>query len=96
MAKIGKTGRHTQAKKAERQTIRRHESNHARLGVLKSAAHKVIQAVAKKDADAANKYLAAAFSAFDKAALKRIIHPNSAARHKARLAVKVRALSAKS
>jgi small subunit ribosomal protein S20 len=50
--------------------------------------------VEKKDAEASQKALVEAYRLLDRAAVKGVIHRNSAARHKSRLATRVSALQA--
>jgi ribosomal protein S20 len=85
MAKL-KTGRHTSALKAARQAERRAERNRAIESKIKNIAKKVREAVAKKDKKAAQELLVAAFSEWDKASRKKLIHTNTAANKKSRLA----------
>lgn len=59
----------------------------------KTAIKKVLAAVASADVDASVKALNDAQSALDKAVVKGVIHHNNAARKKAMLAAKVKALS---
>ena len=74
------------AKKAHRQGISHTERNRAQRSRLRSAVKNVRTATtpaAAKDA------YAAAVRLLDRAARKRLIHPNNAARHKSRLAAAV-------
>ena len=70
--------------------IRRNEKNRLRnksvKSGLRSQIRKVLEDVTKKDKGAAEKNLKLAYKLLDRAARKGIIHPNSAARHKSRLA----------
>lgn len=88
MAKL-KTGRHTSALKAFRQSERNAEHNRIVRSRIRTIARKVETAVAQKDAKTANSLLNEAFSAWDKAAKTGIVHHRAAARKKARLAQRV-------
>ncbi|MDR0734994.1 MAG: 30S ribosomal protein S20 [Elusimicrobiota bacterium] len=78
MAKL-KTGRHTSAIKAQRQSQRRKSRNTGLKKTIRAAAKKVIAGKAAQD-------LKKASSALDKAAKKGVIHKKAAARKKSRLA----------
>jgi len=71
-----------------RQAISRNARNRAQRSALRTAVKHVREATA---AGAAEAY-AAAVVLLDRAARKRLIHPNNAARHKSRLAAHVRKL----
>ncbi len=86
--------RHKSAMKRMRQDQRRHLRNTAVKSALKTYAKRVEMLTAQKDATGAEAMLRTAVSAFDKAAAKRVIHPNKAARKKATLSRKVRLLQA--
>jgi small subunit ribosomal protein S20 len=92
MAKL-KTGRHTSALKAHRQSVARAEANQQVRSKIRTLARQVEEAVAKKDAANAQKLLNEAFSVWDKAAKHGVVHDRAAARKKSRLAGKVAALS---
>jgi len=77
------------AKKAHRQAVHRTEHNRAQRTRLRSALKRV--RVATTAADAQSAYTAAV-RLLDRAARKRLIHPNNAARHKSRLAAAVKKL----
>jgi len=85
MAKL-KTGRHTGALKENRKSIKRSERNRSIQSKITNLIRKVEAAAASKDKAAAEKILRTAFSEWDKAAKKNIIHSNAAANQKARLA----------
>lgn len=76
--------------------IRRSEKRRIRNKAVKSALRtqikKVLGALAKKDKAAAETELRAACSLLDRAARRGVIHANSAARHKSRLASRIVAL----
>lgn len=84
MAKL-KTGRHTSALKETRKAAKRTLRNTAITSKIRTLAKKVEEAVKKKDADTAKSSLKLAFSAWDKASKRNIIHDNAAANQKARL-----------
>ena len=88
MAKL-KTGRHTSALKAHRQSERHAEHNLQIHSAIRTLARKVESAVAAKDAKAAKALLNEAFAAWDKAAKTGIVHWRSASRKKSRLATRV-------
>lgn len=77
-----------------RQSATRAERNKARKSVIKSRVRKVQDAVLHKDATAAGKALNEAVITLDRAAAKRTIHRNTAARRKSRLAKRVNSLKA--
>ncbi|WP_428066878.1 30S ribosomal protein S20 [Candidatus Proelusimicrobium volucris] len=81
MAKL-KTGRHTSALKAQRQSVKRNSANTGLKKVVRLAAKEVAKT---KTAES----VAKASSALDKAAKKGVIHWKSAARKKSRLAKSV-------
>lgn len=94
MAKL-KTGRHTSALKELRKSIRRQERNKSMSSKIKTLVKKVEDAVSKKDVTLAKSLLNSAFSEWDKAARKNVIHDNAAANQKARLSKMVGSLPAK-
>ena len=77
--------------------IRKNETrrlrNKAAKSALRTQIRKVLGAVEKKDKKLAETEFRAASGLLDKAARKGIIHSNSAARHKSRLAARVGALA---
>ena len=91
MAKL-KTGRHTSALKAHRQSDRHQQQNFEVRGRIRTIARNVEKAVAGKDAKAAQAALDEAFSAWDKAAKQGVVHWRAAARKKSRLAERVSGL----
>jgi small subunit ribosomal protein S20 len=93
MAKL-KTGRHTSALKANRQAEKHAEANVSVRSAIHTIARKVEQAVANKDAKAAQTALSEAFAAWDKAAKTGVVHWRAASRKKARLSSRVQGLSA--
>lgn len=73
------------AKKYMRVTKRKTEKNQKIRGAFRSAIKITREAVAKGDADKAQEYLKKSIVALDKAAQKKIIKKNNAARRKSRL-----------
>ncbi len=84
MAKL-KTGRHTSALKEARKTKKRTERNFAVKSKIRTMVKKVETAVKNKDVKSAQEQLSVAFSEWDKAAKRNVIHSKSAANQKARL-----------
>lgn len=78
------------AKKARRQARVHTERNRAQRSRLRGALKRVRAAAT---ADAASQAYAEAIRLLDRAAQKRLIHPNNAARHKSRLAAVVKRLA---
>ena len=93
MAKL-KTGRHTSALKAHRQSESHAEHNLQVRSKIRTIARKVEAAVASKDAKSAKSLLSEAFTAWDRAAKTGIIHWRAASRKKSRLAGRVDRLAA--
>jgi small subunit ribosomal protein S20 len=93
MAKL-KTGRHTSALKAHRQSVAHAEHNLEIRSKIRTLARRVEAAVAAKDAKSANTLLGEAFAAWDKAAKTGVVHWRAAARKKARLSGRVTKLAA--
>jgi small subunit ribosomal protein S20 len=91
MAKL-KTGRHTSALKAHRQSEKHAEQNVKIRSKIRTLSRKVEAAVTSKDAAGARQALSEVFSAWDKAAKNGVVHHRAASRTKARLAQKVSAL----
>jgi len=85
---------HASALKQMRQGLKRRARNRQNVSQVRTQIKKLREALAKGDADAANKLLAQTVGAIDKASKKGIIHDNAAARYKSRLSRKVAALSA--
>jgi len=71
-----------QAEKRNRQNIRAREANKATHSAMRSAMRKVLRA---QDAASAKKSLPDAMKQVDKAAKRRVIHRNAAARFKSQL-----------
>ena len=68
-----------------RKTKKRTSHNRAVKDGIRTALKKVAKALQSKDIEAARAAAVAAVKALDKAAAKRVIHPNKAARKKSRL-----------
>lgn len=83
-----------QAKKRARQAEGRRRHNGSLSSVVRTVIKKVIAAVEAGDAEKAQAAYAAAVPVIDKMADKGILHKNKAARHKSRLNIQVKALSA--
>lgn len=88
MAKL-KTGRHTSAIKAHRQSDRRARRNRALKSKAKDLS-KQLMSQASKDKEKAGSLLKETSSAWDKAAKKGAVHWKTAARRKSRLAAKLK------
>ena len=80
------------AKKRLRQTATRTARNKTLRTSMRTWEKKVLQAVEAGDKASAEASLPQAYKQIDKAARKRILHPNTAANHKSRLARKVGSL----
>lgn len=81
------------AKKAMRQSRRRQTINLRTKSKYKTAVKTTRKQVAGGDAAAANESLKKAMSAIDKAVKKNVLHKNTAARRKSRLAKAISKLS---
>jgi len=93
MAKL-KTGRHTSALKAHRQSETHAAHNLQIRSRIRTIARGIEQAVAAKDAKSATALLDEAFSAWDRAAKTGVVHWRAAARKKSRLSEHVSKLAA--
>ena len=82
------------AKKPAKQTVVRNERNVAQRSQLRTAVKKVIKALDANDATAAAEAFATAQPLLDRFAARGLIHKNKAARHKARLTARIKALKA--
>jgi small subunit ribosomal protein S20 len=91
MAKL-KTGRHTSALKANRQSEKHETANGVIRSKIQTLARKVEAAVVQKDAKSAKSLLNEAFAAWDKAAKTGVVHWRAASRKKARLSARVEGL----
>ena len=92
MAKL-KTGRHTGAIKAHRQSDRRGARNWAVQKRIRKAAKELLEAIEKKDGAQANKLYPKVASLWDRAAKNGIVHWKAVARRKSRMARKVQSLA---
>ena len=92
MAKL-KTGRHTSAIKAWRQSERRAARNRGVKSRIHDASREFNVITGKKDIEAARNLLPKVYSLLDKAAKKGTIHWESASRKKARFASRVRKIA---
>jgi small subunit ribosomal protein S20 len=81
------------ARKAARQSEKRRTHNASLSSKLNSAIKSVVKAIAAGDKAAAQKVFSEAAGVIDRIADKKIIHKNKAARHKSRLAARLRAMA---
>ncbi|WP_088332168.1 30S ribosomal protein S20 [Lacimicrobium sp. SS2-24] len=81
------------AKKRAIQAEKRRQHNASRRSMTRSSLKKVLAAIAAGDKTAAQSAYAAAVPLLDRMATKGLIHKNKAARHKSRLAAKIKALA---
>lgn len=79
------------AAKRLRQNIKRRLRNRSVKRAVKTQCHKVVAAIEQGDAERAWAEFRLAVKKLDQAAAKGVIHRNAAARHKARLASKMKA-----
>lgn len=86
---------HFSALKRARQTVKRTAVNRANTSRLRSCLRTLREAIAKGDKDGASKVYRETVSALDKAIHKGVIHKNTAARYKARLSARVKAIGGK-
>ena len=84
---------HKSALKRIKQTRQREELNRAHQTRLRHQIRKLREALASKDKAAAQALLKPTFSLIDHSIHKGILHPNTAARYKSRLSVRLNALS---
>ncbi|RLV61435.1 30S ribosomal protein S20 [Parashewanella curva] len=82
------------AKKRAIQSEKRRQHNASRRSMLRTYLKKVIAAIKAGDHAAATEAFNAAQPIVDRMATKGLIHKNKAARHKARLNAKIKALAA--
>ncbi len=80
------------AKKRAIQAEKRRQHNASRRSMMRTYTKKVIAAIATGDKEAATAAFVAAQPILDRMATKGLIHKNKAARHKSRLAAKIKAL----
>ena len=81
------------AERRMRSSARRQEVNQSVKSRLKTLHKKVVVSLEEKNEENAKSALRSATSALDKAVKRGVIHPNTAARKKSRLATKVNALA---
>ena len=84
-----------QAAKRAKQSLKHRGANVSLRTELRTAIKKVTKAIEAGDAKTADATLREQTSTLDRIAGKGIIHKNKAARHKSRLAAKVKALGAR-
>jgi small subunit ribosomal protein S20 len=89
-----KTGRHTSALKANRQSQKRRWANLAVKTQAKDLAKKLLAAVAAKDVAKAKETLPKVMSAWTRLGAKNTVHHTTASRKIARLSLAVQKLSA--
>lgn len=82
-----------QARKRARQSEKRRQHNASLRSAFRSAIRKVRKAIDTGDKAVATRLLGEASSAIDRIADKKVIHKNTAARNKSRLAARIRALA---
>jgi small subunit ribosomal protein S20 len=83
------------AKKRMRQDSVRRARNRATKSGLRTQLRKVREAITAKDAETSQTEFRTLVQKLDKAARKKVIHPNRAARTKSRLSHAIKALKAK-
>ena len=83
------------AKRRLRQSLERRAKNRAIKSAIKTQVRKVRQAIAAGDIATAETELRLAAKKLDRAGVKRMIHPNAAARTKSRLARLIHATKVK-
>ena len=79
------------AAKQMRQNRKRRSRNRAAKSAIKTLRRRVLEAIESGSLEASQAALARVESALDKAAKKKILHPNNVARKKSRLARRVQA-----
>ncbi len=82
-----------QARKRARQSEKRRQHNASLRSAFRSAIRKVRKAIDAGDKAGATRVLGEASSAIDRIADKKVIHKNTAARNKSRLAARIKALA---
>ena len=83
---------HKSAEKRHRQNEKRRIRNHALKSQLRTLVKRVLTAVEKKDASAAETELRVAARALDKAVTKGVLHRNNASRRLSRLTLRLNSL----
>lgn len=86
---------HKSAEKRDRQNARRKAANTTSRSRLRSQIRKLRAALTAGNNEEAKATLSQTVSVIDKAVQKGVLHKNTAARHKARLTVRVNTLSGK-
>lgn len=81
-----------QARKRARQAEKRRKHNAARRSMLRTAIKKVVKAIEAGDKAAAETAYKIMVPILDRAATRGLIHANKAARHKARLAARIKTM----
>lgn len=81
------------AEKAARQAEKHRAQNVALRSRMRTAIRKVTDAIARGNREEAQKYYTAAVPVIDSLVNKQIVHRNKAARHKSRLAARIRGMS---
>ncbi len=81
------------AKKRARQAEARRQHNASQRSMMRTTLKKAIAAIGGGDKEAAQAAYVNVTSALDSAANKGLIHKNKAARHKSRLAAKIKAMA---
>ena len=81
------------ARKAARQSEKRRKHNASLRSALRSAIQRVAKAIGAGDKAAARKIFGEAAGVIDRIADKNVIHKNEAARHKNRLAARLKAMA---
>jgi small subunit ribosomal protein S20 len=81
-----------QARKRARQSEKRRQHNASLRSAFRSAIRKVRKAIDAGDQAGATRLLGEASGAIDRIADKKVIHKNTAARNKSRLAARIKAL----
>jgi len=84
------------AKKRVRQNVKRRQKNRVTKKVIKTLSKRATASLVANDLDKAATDLKAAASKIDKAGARRVLHPNTAARRKSKLARAYSAAVAKS
>ncbi len=84
------------AKKRVRQNVKRRQKNRVTKKVIKTLSKRATASLAAKELDKAATDIKAAASKIDKAGARRVLHPNTAARRKSKLARAYNAALAKS
>ncbi|MEK7288001.1 MAG: 30S ribosomal protein S20 [Elusimicrobiota bacterium] len=93
MAKIKKTGRHTGALKAHRQSLRRRSHNNQKKTAVKNLIKELGGLIKAKDKAKSQEVLSKSFSRVDKAVKTGVYHWRTGARMKSRLSRQVAALN---